>query len=69
MEKSGQLAVRREQRMRTEVLNMIQEDLAKVVREKVTETPGFDEMISDIHARKSDPYSIVNSVMSSILKI
>ena len=47
---------------------MIHEEIARVVREEVTETPGFDSKVSDVHNKKEDPYTVVDSVMQSVIK-
>ncbi len=68
LQKTGKLEVRREQRIRNEILTMIHEEIARVVREEVTETPGFDSKVSDVHNKKEDPYTVVDSVMQSVIK-
>lgn len=68
LQKTGKLEVRREQRIRNEILTMIQEEIARVVREEVTETEGFSSKVSDVHSKKLDPYTVVDSVMQSVIK-
>ncbi len=68
LQKTGKLEVRREQRIRNEILTMIQEEIARVVREEVTDTEGFNSKVSDVNSKKLDPYTVVDSVMQSVIK-
>lgn len=68
LKESGELDVRREQRIRNEVLTMIQEEIGRFVRENVTETEGFDNMIVGIKNRETDPYTVVDDIMIKVIK-
>lgn len=68
LKESGELDVRREQRIRNEVLTMIQEEIGRFVRENVTEMEGFDNMIVGIKNRETDPYTVVDDIMIKVIK-
>ncbi len=68
LEESGELKKRREQRIRDEVVMMIQEEIARYVDETVIETDGFNDKIIGIQNHKSDPYTVVDDIMAKVLK-
>lgn len=68
LKESGELDVRREQRIRNEVLTMIQEEIGRFVRENVTEMEDFDNMIVGIKNRETDPYTVVDDIMIKVIK-
>lgn len=68
LESSGELQKRREQRIRDEVLMMIQEEIARYVENNVTAGENFDAQIDSINNHQSDPYTVVDDIMLRVLK-
>ncbi len=68
LEDSGELETRRAARTRNEIASMVQEQVGRYVMQKITHDGEFDAMVQDVHERKTDPYSVVNSIMNKVLK-
>lgn len=65
---TGQLTTRRAERTKNEILGILKNEIGNYVLRSITESGKLDDSIKDIEARKSDPYSIVNSIIKDMLK-
>lgn len=68
LEDSGELEIRRAERTRNEITNMVQEQVGRYVMDKLTSTGEFNQLVADVHERKNDPYTVVDSIMNKVLK-
>ena len=68
LEDSGELATRRAERTRDELVAMINEQIMRYVYEHVVESDAFKQDVAAVNARTNDPYSVVNTVLEKSLK-
>lgn len=68
LEDSGELQIRRANRIRNEITNMVQEQVGRYVMNQIASNGEFDQLVEDVNARKNDPYTVVDSIMSKVLK-
>jgi LAO/AO transport system kinase len=65
---NGQLTQKRKQRMKNELLDILNTEISRRVLDKVTEGGSLDNIVDDIRDRKTDPYTVVNQIVESTLK-
>ncbi len=65
---SGELVRRRTERTRNEILAMLDEQIGRAVRKKVSEYGQFDQLVDSVEKREKDPYSVVNSILGNVIK-
>lgn len=65
---SGELEKRRIERVKTELLNMIEDHINRYVVENVQNTGELDKLVATIQRREHDPYSVVNKLLSTVLR-
>jgi len=68
LEDSGELDARRAERTRDEIIAMINEQIGRYVAEKIVTSDEFNSQVAAVNERTSDPYTVVNGVMSNVLK-
>lgn len=68
IEGNGQLTVRRTERAKNEMLDLLDAKIGQYVRHKLVDSGEIDGYVEKIKARKTDPYTVVNGVMESMLK-
>ena len=68
IESNGQLTVRRTERAKNEMLDLLDAKIGQYVRHNLVDSGKIDGYVEDIKARKTDPYTVVNGVMESMLK-
>ncbi len=68
IEGNGQLTVRRTERTKNEMLDLLDGRIGSYIRQRIVENGKLDQYVEDIKARKTDPYSVVGEVMESMLK-
>lgn len=65
---SGKLAERRKKRTKNELLAMLTEQVGQHVFQVINQDGQLDSMVARLEERVSDPYSLVASVLKSILR-
>jgi LAO/AO transport system kinase len=50
------------------MLDLLDAKIGQYVRHKLVDSGKIDGYVEDIKARKTDPYTVVNGVMESMLK-
>lgn len=65
---SGQFITRRTDRTKTELLAMLDEQVGRYVRRKLSDYGKFDELVESVERRENNPYAVVQDVMTSILR-
>ena len=68
LEDSGELESRRAERTRDEIIAMINEQIGRYVADKIVTSDEFNSQVAAVNERESDPYTVVNGVMTSVLK-
>jgi len=68
LEESGELETVRQARIKSEVVAMVNDHISRHIDEKIVATKGFAETILDLQKRKTDPYSVVDDIVSNVLK-
>lgn len=65
---SGQFATRRRDRTKTELLAMLDEQVGRYVRKKLSDYVKFDELIESVEKREKNPYAVVQDILETILQ-
>ena len=65
---SGHLVKRRKERSKNELISMLNDQISRYVVKKVAASDEFDGLIHRIHNRETDPYSIVNNILRTVLR-
>lgn len=65
---SGELARRRTERTRNELLALIEEHISRYVVRKVSAAGQLDGMVAALAKREKDPYAIVNELLAAFLR-
>jgi LAO/AO transport system kinase len=65
---SGQLATRRTDRTKNEILELLQETIRRHILGVVKQQGNFDALVMQVTERKSDPYSVVQTMLAPIIK-
>ena len=65
---TGELKVRREERVKSEFLAMLIEELGKRVLGPLNKDHRLDELVKKLASRESDPFTTVREVLQDVLK-
>ena len=65
---SGKLAERRHKRTKNELLDRLSASIGSYITKHIVQTGELDAYIKQIEDRASDPYTVVNTIMSNVLK-
>ena len=68
MRESKELAVRRSERIKTEISAMINEQINRYIAKEVINTSGFDNTVKQLQERETNPYAVVDELVSKVLK-
>lgn len=68
LKESGQLKIRREERVESEFLAMLTDELQRKVLGPLKQNHKLEDLVKDLASRKSDPYSEVKKVLEDVLK-
>ncbi len=66
-QQAGLLAAASRQRVRAELLDLIQQGIKEAVLRHLTAEGRLDELIGDILARKTDPYTVSDDLVARVL--
>lgn len=66
LQESGELETRRQERTRSEILGMLEEQIARYVNRVVVQDETFKQHLRDVETRQNDPYSLVNSIVGAL---
>jgi LAO/AO transport system kinase len=67
LETTGKLATSRKDRTRQETLQLIHNELFRLLRKQLGDTGTLDRMVDEISRRARDPYSIVREVLENLV--
>lgn len=68
LDDSGELSRRRTERTRNELVAMISERINRYVIETITKDDGFNQIVTTVHNRTKDPYSVVTETLNAIIR-
>jgi LAO/AO transport system kinase len=66
LEETGKFLENRRQRTRQETLRLIHNELFRRVRQQLTDSGTFDQLVDEILTRKRDPYSILRDLLGNV---
>ena len=59
---------RRAERTRDEIIAMINEQIGRYVADTIITSDEFNSQVAAVNERENDPYTVVNGVITSVLK-
>jgi len=62
------LEKRRTERTKNELLATLDEHIGRYVLNKLNASGEFDQMVSSVQKREQDPYTLVNQVLTTMLR-
>lgn len=65
---SGELTKRRNVRTKNEIIGMIDDQIGRYVRKKIAMGDEFEKLVTTVHNREKDSYSVVNGILSTVLR-
>ena len=68
LRESGELAVRRKDRLKSELFTMVNDRINRYIAKKVIGSEGFEETLASLQNRAIDPYTVVNKIVADVLK-
>lgn len=68
LEESGLLEERRRERVKSEMTEMIQDRISRHVMGEIIQTGKFADYVENVFERKTDPYTVVDSIVGDIFK-
>ncbi|WP_425060597.1 GTPase ArgK [Sporomusa carbonis] len=68
LKQSGQLAVRRTERTKNELLALLDEQIGRYVLKHITTGGNFDSLVVSIERREQDPYTVVTDLLHQVLR-
>lgn len=68
LEDSGELAARRQERTRDEIIAMINEQIGRYIADNIVVGDEFNRQVEAVNQKESDPYTVVSTVMQQVLK-
>lgn len=68
IKENGQLTERRTKRTENEILDILHSNIGDYITGKIVESGKMAGFVSDIKARKTDPYTVVHGIMKVMLK-
>lgn len=68
LEESGLLEERRRERVKSEMTEMIQDRISRHVMGEIIQTGQFADYVENVFERKTDPYTVVDSIVGDIFK-
>lgn len=68
IEANGELAKRRTERVKNELLDLLSSRIESYIRGKIVDNGKIDAMVENIKARTTDPYSVAAEILQGMLK-
>lgn len=68
LSQSGELTARRTERTKNELIAMIDDQIGRYVKNRIAVDGEFDQLVKRVHNRETDPYSVVNGILSTVLR-
>ena len=68
LQTSGALTVRRRERTKNELLDLLDEEIGRKVMRHLKESGSFDNLVIQVEQREKDPYSVVREILNQVLR-
>lgn len=68
LNQTGELVARRTERTKNELLATLDEHIGRYVLNKLNASGDFDKLVASVQRREKDPYTLVNEVLTSMLR-
>ena len=68
MRESGEINTRRAERLKSELFAMLNDQINRYIAKKVMGSEGFEATMTKMQNREIDPYTVVNQIVSTVLK-
>lgn len=68
LHQSGQLAVRRTERTKNELLALLDEQIGRHILRQITTGGDFDKLVASVEKREQDPYTVVAALLRQMLR-
>lgn len=68
IEANGELAKRRTERVKNELLDLLSSRIESYIRGKIVDNGEIETMVENIKSRTTDPYSVAADIMQNMLK-
>lgn len=65
---SGELAKRRMERTKNEIVSMLDEQIGRYVLKNIVASGEFDQIVTRVQKRETNPYTVVDGLLKGILK-
>ena len=65
---SGSLDARRKERLRTEIIRLVERRVSRLVQSQIKQNGHFEELVEKVAARDEDPYSCVERIVGPLEK-
>jgi LAO/AO transport system kinase len=65
---SGALAARRKERLRAEIIRLVERRVSHIVQSQIRQNGRFEELVEKVAARAEDPYSCVERIVGPLEK-
>jgi LAO/AO transport system kinase len=63
---SGSLAARRKERLRTEIIRLVERRVSRLVQSQIKQNGRFEKLVEKVAAREEDPYSCVERIVAPL---
>ena len=63
---SGSLAARRKERLRTEIIRLVERRVSRLVQSQIKQNGRFEKLVEKVAAREEDPYSCVERIVGPL---
>lgn len=63
---TGSLAVRRKERLRAEIIRLVERRVSKIIQSQIRQNGRFEELIEKVVAREDDPYSCTERIVGPL---
>lgn len=68
LESTGQLAEKARMRYAEEIRNLLRDDVGRLLEGEIERRGGMEELVEDVLARETDPYSVADEVVEPLEK-
>jgi LAO/AO transport system kinase len=65
---SGALAARRKERLRAEIIRLVERRVSHIVQSQIRQNGRFEDLVENVAARAEDPYSCVERIVGPLEK-
>jgi len=65
---TGALAARRKERLRTEIIKLVERRISHIIQSQIKQNGRFEELVEKVAAREEDPYSCVKRIVGPLEK-